>query len=186
MHPNDIINLANFINENHKAGQLSQETIKQIEALWNRYKVPALTKDYPVSIIEADFGVLGSIVIRGVKSYDRDVTFKYDSGNYNFISIKSSYDRRILWTDYSDEQPYNRQGGLYCGGMNWHVLEFVKDTGTYREFQYINDDIHFNTSFAVWGFMNNEFYGSVRFGMCIKTEDVNEFVSGIRHLIGKP
>lgn len=185
---NDLQELAAFMFENAQVGQMNTGIASQIEALWNEYKLNTLLHDFPISIIDADFGVLGSLIIRDVKSVDpckQDLVLEYKPGNYDFVSITESRDRRILWTDFSDVEPYNRQSGLYCGGMSWEILGApVRVTDTYREFQHDHRG-EWNIAFAVWGFDYNDYYGSVRFGIVIPTNKVDEFISRIREIIGK-
>src|SRR5690349_654584 len=100
---NELSFLLDFMKQNHKAGQLGPFTVELIKTLWDVYKLPALTTEFPISIIDADFGVLGSVIIRDVESYDEELVFKYEEGNYDYVSIRECRDRRILWTDFSNE-----------------------------------------------------------------------------------
>ncbi|GAB2539722.1 hypothetical protein [Rufibacter soli] len=175
--------LLNFIQENRIAGGLTTETAIKIEQLWNKYKLPKLEQG--CSIISADFGVLGSLSIRRLTGFDEAVEFKYESGNYDYVSVKANQTTIFLWTDYKDIEPYNRNGGLYGDGSSFDFLgKPVIEKDDYREF--ISRSEHMsNISFAVWGYSFNNFYNTVRFGLCIKTDKVEEFLISLRTLIGK-
>lgn len=178
-----LLFLYDFVQENKKAGKLTKETSDQIEALWNKYKLPIVESG--TSIIEADFGVLGSLVIRDVESTEFDRPLKYESGSYDYVSIVAPTTRRILWTDYSETEPYNRQGGLYCSGSSFESLGYpVVKKPDYREFN-ATDKYQSNITFGVWGYRFNDFYGSITFGICIKSELVDEFIYQLRAIIGK-
>lgn len=176
--------LANFVKEHKAGGKMTKETADQIEALWNKYKLP--TVDGTCAIITADFGNLGSIVIREVKSVERPIEqLEYKSGNYDYISIVADKTARILWTDYKNIEPYNRQSGLYCDGASFGSLGSpVVEKEEYREFHAI-DQYDSNICFAVWGYRFNDFYGSVTFGMSIKKDLVDEFIVELRKIINK-
>lgn len=179
---NAAAELGTFMLQNKLAGGLPVEISDHVKALWNEYKQPKLADN--CAIISADFGSLGSLVIRYIATCGED-TLKYEPGSYDYISIRSRGTKRILWTDYANEEPYNRHGGLYCDGASFDTLgEPVKKTDDYREFQNEQEYTH-SICFGVWGFDYNDFYGSVRFGMCIKKEKVEEFVSRLRDIIGK-
>lgn len=175
--------LLKFVAENHKAGRLSKKLSDNILALWNEYKLTEITSG--CSIIESDFGTLGSVVIRQVDSVDKAQSLKYESGSYDYVSIVAKPTQYILWTDFSETEPYNRQSGLYCSGMSWKILgEPVVVKSDYREFQYLAN-YSSNICFGVWGYNYNSFYGCVRFGLCIKNEDVETFMRKLRAIIGK-
>jgi hypothetical protein len=174
--------LADFINENMKSGKLTSETNEQVESLWNQYKLSEVKEGR--TIINADFGVLGSLVLRKIINADKEYKLEYKSGSYDYISVKCST-RRILWTDYSKTEPYNRQGGLYCDGASFEGLGSpVKETPEYREFD-ATDKYTSNITFGVWGYKYNDFYGSILFGLCIKNELVKEFIEKLRQIIKK-
>lgn len=176
--------LVNFMKEQMSIGGISKNVSDEVEALWNEYKLPQLEND--CSIISADFGNLGSLVIRRIASFDKAEPFKYEGGSYDYVSVKSDLTTRILWTDYSNTEPYNRQGGLYCDGATFeHLGSPVIENDNYREF-IANAEYNSNISFAVWGYRFNDFYNSISFGICLKTDKVEEFVSKLRQIIGKP
>lgn len=175
--------LTNFIEENKKSGGSTSKISKQVKQLWNEYKLPSLQKD--CSIICAEFGNLGSLVIRRVKSFDDNKAFKYESGNYDYISIISDQEERILWTDYKEIQPYNRSGGLYCSGASFeHLGKPVVEKKEYREFNSKHNYTN-NIMFAVHGYDYNSYYKSIQFGICIETSKVKEFIDKLRVIIDK-
>lgn len=175
--------LANFMKEQTKAGGISKEISDLVEALWNDYKLPSLQKD--CSIIDAEFGMLGSLVIKNIEVVEKDLEFKYEPRNYDYVDVVTSKTRNILWTDYENIEPYNRQSGLYCNGASFESLGAAKiEKGHYREFD-STIECSRNEMFAVWGYSFNNFYNSIQFGICIETKNVDEFVSKLRTIIGK-
>ncbi len=175
--------LGNFIQENKAAGGISNDTSIKVNELWNEYKLSKLQNN--CSIITADFGTLGSIVIRDIVSFETETTFKYKSGSYEYISIKSECTTKILWTDYKEIEPYDRHGGLYCDGASFEQLgKPILEKKEYREF-YNKHKYISNISFPVWGFTYNDFYKDISFGLCIEKEKVNEFISKLRSIINK-
>jgi hypothetical protein len=179
----ELMFLQNFISEHIKAGKLTIETSNEVEKLWNEYKQPNVDND--CAIISGDFGLLGSLVIRYITFTDDRKKLKYESGSYDFISVKTDQTKRILWTDYKDIEPYNRQSGLYCDGVSFEYLgKPVVEKPDYREF--IDDGKYpSNISFGVWGFSYNDFYGSITFGISIKRDLVDEFILKLRNIINK-
>lgn len=176
--------LSNFVNENKKSGGLSKDISDKIEQLWNKYKLTTI--DTNCAIITADFGFLGSLVIRTVKSVEESANFtlKYQSGSYDYVTILSDNTRKLLWTDFSSEEPYNRQGGLYCDGATFEFLGKPVNKGNYREFDAIHQ-YDSNITFGIWGYDFNDFYGSVRFGICLPKDQVDLFIQELREIIGK-
>lgn len=173
--------LLKFMEEQAKAGGLDKEISNRVKSLWNEYKEINIKED--CSILCADFGALGSIIIRDIISCEPE-KLKYESGEYDYISIECNT-KRLLWTDYSDVEPYNRQSGLYCGGMSFDMLgPPIFQCEEYREFQN-KDKFQSNICFAVWGFDYNDFYNCVRFGICVKIEKVDSFLIKLRKIIGK-
>lgn len=179
-----LLFLANFVKEHKAGGKMTKETAVQIEELWNKYKLS--TVDNTCAIINADFGYLGSIVIREVKSVERPIEkLKYEPGSYDYISIVADKTTRTLWTDYQNIEPYNRQSGLYCDGASFSSLgKPVVEKEGYREFHAI-DQYDSNICFGMWGYRFNDFYGSVTFGMSIKKDLVDEFILELRKIINK-
>jgi hypothetical protein len=179
----NLLFLHDFITENKKAGKLTKEQSDKVESLWNKYKLS--TVEPGTSIIQADFGTLGSLVIREVESTTFDKPLKYESGSHDYVSIIAPTTKRILWTDYSQTEPYNRQGGLYCSGSSFESLGFpVIEKPDYREFV-ATDKYPSHITFGVWGYRYNDFYGCVTFGICIKNELVDEFINLLRTIINK-
>lgn len=178
-----LLMIHDFMTENKKAGKLTKEQSDEVERLWDKYKLPNVEPGN--SIISADFGTLGSLVIREVESTTFDKALKYEGGSYDYVSIVATTTKRILWTDYSQTEPYNRQGGLYCDGSSFESLGIpVVSKPDYREFV-ATDKYRSNITFGVWGYRFNDFYGSVTFGICIKTELVDEFINLLRVIINK-
>lgn len=180
---NKLADLMQFFNDASISGGLDPFTAAQIKALWDEYKLPTIQAD--CSILTVKMGVLGSVVIRRVESFDTPVNFKYEPGEYDFVCITSDQVRKILWTDYSSVEPYNRQGGLYCDGASFSILGSpVVETDNYREFDTILK-YNSNVCFVVRGFDYNSYYKTVQFGMCIHTGKIEEFLSSFRSLVGK-
>lgn len=179
----DALFLLNFISDNAKAGKLSKNTAEKIRDLWNEYRLSRLEND--CAVISADFGELGSLVIRSIDTVLLPEKLKYESGSYDYVDMRTEQTTRILWTDYKNIEPYNRQSGLYCDGASFSMLgKPVVEKENYREFVAI-DKYHGNISFPIWGFKYNEVYGSVHFGICLKKNLVDDFVSKLRNIIGK-
>ena len=177
------MDLGNFIRENKKSGGLSIEISNQVEKLWKEYKLDKTEEN--CSVISADFGRLGSLSIKEIASFEEEKVFKYESGSYDYISTKTKSTTDILWTDYQNIEPYNRQSGLYANGSSFKSLgNPILEKEDYREFV-AKHNHEVNISFAVWGFYYNTFYESITFGICLKTEKVDEFISKLRTLIGK-
>lgn len=178
----DTLFLFDFIKENSVSGQMTQEMADKIEALWDKYKLS--TVDENCTIISADFGVLGCLEIRNIKESRDNNPLRYKSGDYDFVSVVCTT-RKILWTDYKDIEPYNRQSGLYGGGSSFASLgKPIKETKDYREYDVMHENLS-NISFGVWGFRFNDFYGSVTFGLCMDTKKVDEFITSLKLIIGK-
>lgn len=176
------LQLLNFIEENKKAGGLVDQQRDLLSELVDKYKKQPEKGD---SIITADFGLLGSVIVRNITEIEEDSILKYEPGSYDYISIQYSKIRKILWTDYNDTEPYNRQSGLYCDGATFDWLgKPVKELEDYREFDK-SVDANCNLSFGIWGFSWNSYYKTVSFGLAIKTEDVDVFLSTLRQIIGK-
>lgn len=177
------MDLLSFMVESKKSGGLTKEISDKVEELFKKYKLDK--SEDGCSIICADFGNLGSIEIKEVEEFEKPVDFKYRDGYYDYITVTTKSITDILWTDYENIEPYNRQGGLYANGSSFSSLgKPVLEKESYREF-ISTRPIKINTSFAVWGFGYNDFYGSITFGLCIKSENVDTFISELRKIIGK-
>lgn len=176
--------MLNFLLENEASGGLSKEVVDKIKILWKKHKLEFVTDK--CAIITADLGNLGSIVTRYVESVENsEIKLKYKTGSYDFISIKSNKTKRILWTDYKNIEPYNRQGGLYCDGASFDFLgNPVKETKEYREFISV-DTSPSNIGFGVTGFEYNEFYGSLKLGLSINKKSVSGFIYALRMILNK-
>ena len=159
---------------------LTETKVKEVYDLWNSLKKE--TVETGDTIICLELGKFGNIEIRQVSEIETPKTLKYDEGSYDYISIASQDDRTILFTDYSITEPYNRQPPFYVG-YSFSNLNLIKDNGDYREFQ--SSAGKCRITFAVWGFSFNHYWNLIKFGMCIKTDNVPEFISKIRKIFGK-
>lgn len=177
------MDLLKFVMENKQSGGINIEVSHLVEQLWNEYKLFKPSGD--CSIISADFGRLGSLEIKEVSDFHKTIEFKYEPGNYDYISVKTKSTTNILWTDYQNIEPYNRQSGLYGNGSSFNSLgPAVLEKEEYREF--VSKHVYEgHISFAVWGYRFNEFYESILFGICIESSKVDEFISKLRTIIGK-
>jgi hypothetical protein len=186
----DMTLLANFIQENKEAGKLPKETADKIEELVKKYRLN--TVDKGTTIITADFGILGSIILREVIESEENYYLDYSKERSGYLSIDCKT-RCILWTDFQDIEPYKRQSGLYCDGATFERLgapvreEFgslENPNKNYREFDAVNP-YNGNISFCTSSFSYNDYYGSVSFGLCVLNEDVEPFLAELRQLIDK-
>lgn len=176
--------MVNFLFDQIKTGEIDQNFADAVKELWDKYKLPNV--DSNCAIITAEFGKLGSLVVRNVKSIDEPISsLKYERGSYDYVSIISDVKRTILWTDYDSIEPYNRQGGLYADGSSFSSLGLpVLEKEEYREFDSTHEYIS-NTSFGIWGYSFNDYWKHVRFGMSIEKTKVDEFITELRKIIGK-
>lgn len=185
--------MTSFIKDNTVSSGVFPENAALIQKLVEKYKLPNLQRD--CSTITADFGSLGSVVVRNVVCFEKQDDLKYERGNYDYISVGYDKCNYILWTDYENIEPYNRQSGLYCDGMSFRYLgNPVVEKPSYREFNVVLPHhvhqsevgvLYPNSSFALWGFTYNNFWNSVRFGLAIKTEDVEVFIVELRKILNK-
>lgn len=185
----DMKSLANFIQENKEAGKLPKVIADKIEELVKEYRLN--TVDKGTTIITADFGILGSVVLREVIETEENYHLEYKERS-QFLSINCKT-RRILWTDFQEIEPYKRQSGLYCDGDSFDSLgapvrevfgSLENPDKNYREFDAVNPS-NGNISFTIDSFNYNNYYGSVRFGLCVLNEDVEPFLTELRQLIDK-
>lgn len=187
--------IENFLNDNFKSGSISEELRNKILNLYDEYKLPFLTKNTNILCAEFGYDNFGSIVIRHVKELDlideneneNQTLFKlkYLPGDYDYISIISDKLTKILWTDYSEIEPFNRQGCFYCDGASFESLgEPILKTEKYREFYSIDEYVH-NISFAIWYFTYNTIFKSIKFSLCIEENKTEEFIQKLRKLINK-
>lgn len=163
-------------------GSLSAEIAAEIEKVFHEYKKTEVEVGDVIVCVEA--GNFGSICIRTVDELREPTTLKYlPRGDYEYISIVTKCETQILWTDFSKEQPYNRQSPFYVP-CSWDSLDLMKETPYYREFALPPHAS--NISFGVYGFHFNEYWNLVRFGACIKADDLEAFVNKLRYFLGKP
>jgi len=158
---------------------LTAEKITAIHDLWNKHKKEQV--EAGDTIICLDMGKFGNIEIRHVTELDKPTTLKYKEGYYDFVSIRSDYDRTILFTDYSTTQPYNRQSPFYVG-YSFESMQLIKDSGEWRRYETVGKN---NICFSVWGFSYNKYCDLIQFGICMKTESVNEFLETILKILEK-
>ena len=180
--------IAGFIKDNFGNAGMSLEKANTLKSLVDKYKVDALDIETAnqYSVISVSFGKLGSLVTRRIQSIENPIELSYEEGSSDFLCIKCKTDK-ILWTDFEETEPYNRQSGLYCDGASWNGLELVKTHSEYREFESTEKykDFISNLSFGISGFHYNDYWKSVRFGLVIGNESVNEFISTFRNVVGK-
>lgn len=158
---------------------LTEGMIRATFELWNKHKKEVVeTGD---TIICVDLGKFGNIEIRRVDVLERPATLQYREGYYDYVSIRTNFDKTILFTDYSTTEPYNRQSPFYVG-YSFSNLELVKDTGEWRQFEITRPS---NISFAVWGFSYNKYWDKIDFGICLKSESVDEFVAKLLKIFQK-
>lgn len=178
----EIIPLLGFMQENHNQGHLILQQVNEIEKLVEKYRLPRLVKD--TTVITAELGsIIGNIVIREILSCE-EKDLSYSSGNYDYVDTATKSNQIILWTDYSNEQPYNRHGCSYVGYSFETLGEPVVKAKKYREFNK-KFDYQSNICFPIWGFKYNKFYGHVAFGICLENKNVEEFVYQLRVILNK-
>lgn len=163
-------------------GKLTPEIAAEIEKLFHEYKKNEVeVGDY---IITLEAGNFGNMCIRSVDELRKPTTLKYlERGDYEYVSILTNKEETILWTDFSETQPFNRQAPFYVG-HDWSRLNLIKTTPTYREFDVTPHPS--NVSFGVYGFYFNPYWFKVQFGICLKAEDKDAFISKLRYFLGKP
>jgi len=177
------MDMKNFITEKMNSGGLTVAISGQVAALCDEYRL--MKSSDHCSIITGEFGRLGSLNIKELSADCQELVFKYESGSYDYVSTRTNSSTNILWTDYQDIEPYNRQGGLYADGASFKSLGApVLEKSDCREF-HATHVYQGNISFAVWGFRFNDFYNSINFGICIKTDQVGVFITRLRLIIGK-
>ncbi len=155
--------------------------VEEIETLVNKYKLQNVSPDQKISAVSFEMGKLGSFIINRGK-LEESITLKYKEGEYDYISLLQESSTAYLFTDYSNEQPYNRQGGLYCNGWSWANLELVEETEEYRYFTG-NSNYSVNSSFAIWGFSYNNYWNTLKFGIIIPIEAEPEFIIELLKII---
>jgi hypothetical protein len=175
--------VAQLLQDSKLTGGLSLEAISKIQDLWNNLKTQPSAKE--CSIISAEFGKFGHIEIFDVSRFEQgDYQLKYLSRNYDYVAISSKKETCILWTDYQDIQPYNRQSCFYVGRSFQTLGEPKVKKEDYREFYFESKKLQ-SMSLPVWGFQHNKTYDEVKFGMCIETQNVDLFISELRKILEK-
>lgn len=176
--------MINMIKDFKANGGLDKSTSEKCKELVDKYKLSAIKSE--TCFITAEIGQYGSISIKHAAEVE-DVELKYEEGSYDYVSCSVKKKEIILWTDYSDTEPYNRHGGLYADGSSFGMLgtPTVK-TKEYREYHYkSNCSGSYLSSFPLYGFWFNDIYGSIKFGICIEPENVDMFIQELRKIIGK-
>lgn len=174
--------LINFVKDHNYFGRLSPQQAEQIKQLVEKYRLPRLVKD--TAVITAEIaGIVGHLEIREILSCE-EKDLSYSPGNYEYVDTTTQSTQVILWTDYVNEQPYNRQGCVYVGHSFESLGDAVVSKKHYREFNK-KSDYQSNICFAIWGFKYNNFYGQVTFGICLEKENVDVFVDELRKIIDK-
>lgn len=117
-------------------------------------------------------------------SFKKEITFEYKHDTYIYISV-SGTQKTILWTDYVDEQPFDRQS--YTIYVPIPFSDFgnpVVEKPDYREFIY-DDTEEKERGIRVDGFTHRPYSSHVRFGFCIETDKVEEFMTKLRQIMCK-
>lgn len=177
----DLEILSEFFSNNTNP-VMPTETVNALEVLFNEYKLN--TVGLGCSIISVDTGLLfGNITIHNIIDLDRrgKQELSYESDSYDYVSVNSN-GKTILFTDYREEEPYNRQSIFYVG-YSWSSLSLVNETNQFREFETANQPN--GGSFPVWGFSFNDFWNTIQFGICLQTEKAEEFMTKLRNLLNK-
>jgi hypothetical protein len=176
------MDILSFVNGNLASGGLTQEEADKIKELVSEYHVKELKVDH--ALISADVGRLGFIHTRWYKDFVPK-ELKATEGNYDYVDILLKKEAIILWTDYQDIEPYNRQSNLYADGYSFNTLgKPVAEHEMYREFQHEGERRN-NLMFGLWAFRYNTFYGSVHLGVCLPEDKVDEFIQKLRVLLNK-
>lgn len=162
-------------------GKLTPEIAAEIEKLFNEYKKNEV--EVGDVIISVESGNFGNVCIRSVDDLKEPKTLEYKSGDYDYLTIFTKAEEHILWTDFATTQPFDRQAPFYVP-FAWSSLNLIKETPVYREFTMT--PFASNISFGVWGFDYNKYWYKVNFGICIKAEDKDAFLSKLRYFLGKP
>lgn len=180
MNLQEEIFMSRFILDNNSSAGITPEKYEEIKKVVDKYKVDHISDG--TSIIDGDFGILGSIVVRQLQevNLDEPVMIKFEEGM--FVSITTSQVRKVLWTDYKNIEPYNRQGGLYADGASFESLgDPIIEKDDYRVY---DRTIVYNghISFGLPNNRYNEFWKSVKIGTVVKNEDVDAFIKEILEL----
>lgn len=170
-----------FISDHKINDKISEELSKEIEQLFLKHKKDTVDVGDVLIIVETGLN-FGNIEIKNVFEIIEPRTFSYKSGYYDYVSVFCDL-HIILWTDYDDTEPYNRQGSFYIG-HSFDGLNVERTENNYRELSY-DSDTKINSSFAIWGFNFNNFWGTLRFGICIDSNKKDKFLSSLRKLLNK-
>ncbi len=155
-----------------------------IGILFYEYKLHTIKDNSSIITASLGVGYLGNVQITKVTSFKKEITFEYKHDNYIYISV-SGTQKTILWTDYVDEQPFDRQSyTIYVPIPFSYFGNAVVEKPDYREFIYDDTEekergIHIN------GFTHSPYSPHVCFGFCIETDKVEEFMTKLRQIMCK-
>ncbi len=176
----ELETVGQFLHDSHKnSGVLTQETADKIKLLWDKYK--KTTVSVGDVIITAEAGKFGNVNIYNVDVLHSPVELKYEKGSYQYVTLETGCEKTILWTDFSNTEPFNRQSPFYVG-FGFRSLTLVKTEPEYREY-YLQRPARI--SFGVYTFQYNPYWEHVHFGLCISAEHEEEFMKQLRELLGK-
>lgn len=171
-------------NETDGNKSITPEKALAIITLVDKYKKTSIEKTDVIISVETSFN-FGNIKIISVSENHKPEEFlSYKEGSSDYVRVTTLREKTILFTDFSDTQPFNRQGGLYVP-HRWERMSLVKTTPLYREFECNSEFSGGCSSFHVNGFKYNEYWKSVTFGICVIEKDANTFISEFRALINK-
>ena len=172
-----------FIADNSIANNgIDPQLSEQIRSLADSYKKNTIESGDVIICVETGFQY-GNITSRLIHEIHNPKPLKYDPNNYDNLSIVSNGKRIILWTDFSDTEPYNRQSHFYVPHSFSDML-LTKTEKNYREF-ILEREGKRNISFAINGFRYNSVWKHVEFGICVKKDDAEIFISKLRNLLNK-
>jgi hypothetical protein len=179
----DMETMGQFLNDFNK-------NLKKEIDLVLAYTIEALVGEYRKAkvevgdvIISVETGkMFGNIEIRNVSILEEERVMCYEKGSYVYMSIESDV-KRILWTDFEETEPFNRQGAFYVPNR-FSDMTLVKTTEDYREYIYERKE-HGRIHFGVWGFTYNDLWKNLKFGLCLKKEQEEEFISKLKELLNK-
>lgn len=161
---------------------ISQQIADQIRNLVDSYKKSNVETGDVIITVETG-SLFGHITSRWVSEIKKPVILEYQEGRYDYITITLQKEEIVLWTDFSDNEPFNRRGCLYIP-HRFNSLQLVNKTNKYREFIY-NREGKYNISFGISWFHYNSFWKQVDFGICVKNSDAEIFISKLRKLLDK-
>lgn len=176
--------LGQFANDHRITSSITQEKADEIKSLFDKYKKSSIQKDDVIVCVETGYN-FGHIKVNYISDNSKpDENLKYEEGSYDYVNVSTSKESTTLFTDFSDTEPFNRQGGLYVP-HSWSRLALVKKTDLYREFEFKYNHPTRSTCFPVWGFGYNSFWKSVKFGICVEEKNADIFIENLRLILNK-